>query len=208
MARLDLRARLRKHLAFRAFRARCHQSTPLQVVIGAGSTEFSGWVSTDLESLDVTLPQSWKRLFRTDSIDRLLAEHIYEHLDEAECRKSFRECFRYLKPGGLLRIAVPDGHRRDSAYVAEVSPPKDGHKMLFTVESLRSLLEEAGFQVTPLEYFDASEQFHHSAWDPADGMIRRSLPFDTQEAFRIGPLHYTSLIMDARKPNRSRPCAE
>lgn len=208
IGRLDLRARVRKHLAFRAFRAQCRTSTPLKVVIGAGATEFPGWISTDRESLDVTVPQSWKHLFRSESIDRLLAEHIFEHLDETECRNSFRECFRYLKPGGLLRIAVPDGHRRDPAYVAEVSPPKDGHKMLFTVEILRGLLEGEGFQVTPLEYFDASEKFHHVQWDPADGMVRRSLPFDIQEAFRIGPLRYTSLIVDARKPDPSRPCVE
>ena len=51
------------------------------------------------------------------------------------CSTAFTECFRYLKPGGLLRIAVPDGNRNDPEYIEEVSPPKDGHQLLFKVDN-------------------------------------------------------------------------
>src|SRR5207245_11225255 len=108
-----------------------------------------------------------RNLFAPNSIDRLLPEHVFEHLSEDECAAALAECFRYLKKGGLLRIAVPDGYRRDAAYLAEARPPKDGHRVLFTVETLITLLESVGFQATPLEYFDAQVIFHEHSWTGA-----------------------------------------
>ena len=67
-------------------------------------------------------------------------------------------------PEVLLRIAVPDGNRKDAEYVEEVSPPKDGHQLLFNVDNLIQRLVQVGFRVTPLEYFDAKEEFHCYPW--------------------------------------------
>jgi predicted SAM-dependent methyltransferase len=173
---------------------------PLQVIIGAGGVSIDGWFSTDADVLDITSPCSWQSLFEPESIDRLLAEHVLEHLSESECMTALTQCFRYLKRGGLLRIAVPDGYRKDPEYVVEVTPPKDGHKVLFTIDGLALLVEKIGFQVTPLEYFDADEKFHFFHWDRADGSIMRSARYDTQERFQRGELFYTSLIIDAKKP--------
>lgn len=171
----------------------------MNVVIGASGQTFDGWVSTDVECLDLTSPQAWERMFKVNSIDRLLIEHVLEHLSEEECRAGLAECHRYLKPGGLLRIAVPDGYRRDEEYVAAVSPPIYGHQILFTVDTLSALLESFGFSVTPLEYFDAQGEFHACPWDVVDGYVSRSSRFDRREEFRYKDVFYTSLIVDARK---------
>ncbi len=178
-------------------------SSPVNIVLGAGNTEFDGWISTDHQMLDITSERSWQRLFPTKSIDKLLCEHVLEHLSTAECVTALTACYRHLKQGGQIRIAVPDGYRRDAAYVTEVTPPKDGHQQLFTIDTLVPLLEEIGFHVTPLEYFDADGQFHHIPWDERDGHVFRSFRFDTQEAFRRGEMYYTSLIVDARKPDHT-----
>ena len=95
---------------------------------------------------------------------------------------------------------MPDGNRKDAEYVEEVSPPKDGHQLLFTVDDFIRRLVRVGFRVTPLEYFDAKEEFHCYPWREEDGLIRRSARYDTQERFKRGALYYTSLIVDARKP--------
>lgn len=191
--------RLHRARRVRQLRAQMQSAHPLNVVLGAGTTNYAGWFGTHLETLDITSPRDWRNLFAPESVDRLLTEHVLEHLSESECRVALEECFRYLKKGGLLRIAVPDGYRRDAAYVAEASPPKDGHQVLFTVDTLVPLLESVGFRATPLEYFDAGENFHAEPWDEADGFIKRSVRFDTQEDFKRGELFYTSLIVDARK---------
>jgi len=179
---------------------RVGNARPLKVILGAGSVTVPGWIETDADLLDVTSVRSWERLFLPDSIDRLMSEHVFEHLSDSQCTAALAHCFHYLKPGGLLRVAVPDGHRRDPEYVREVVPPKDGHQLLFTVESLVERLTGVGFEATPLEYFDEAEQFHSLPWEEADGLIRRSVRYDTQERFRRGRLYYTSLIVDARKP--------
>lgn len=180
-------------------RKQLNNASPLRVILGAGPIKFEGWFQTDKELLDVTSPDDWNVLFKPDSIDRVLSEHMLEHLTEDEGRIAAGECFRYLKPGGLFRVAVPDGYRRDPAYVKEAAPPNDGHQVFYNVNTLTALLEGAGFRTTPLEYFDAQEQFHATTWDEEDGMIRRSVRFDTQQDFQRDGLFYTSLIIDARK---------
>lgn len=175
------------------------KTSPLKVIIGAGPTHFPGWIQTDKELLDVTSPQDWRALFDPESIDALLSEHMLEHLSNRECQIALAECYKHLKPGALFRVAVPDGYRRDPVYLEEASPPKDGHQVLFNIDSLTAVLQSAGFATTPLEYFDVHERFHRQPWDVADGLIQRSAAHDTQEAFRRGDLFYTSIIVDARK---------
>src|SRR6185295_20133762 len=127
-------------------------------MIGGGQTAYDGWIFTDRDFLDVTQPDQWAALFTPDTIDRILSEHMLEHLSESQAETTLRECHRYLKPGGLLRLAVPDGYRRDAAYVAEAAPPNDGHQVFYNIDTLTSLLSSLGFTVTPLEYFDANER--------------------------------------------------
>ena len=181
-------------------RREINTARPLKVILGAGPTQVTGWLQTDKETLDVTSPEDWSLLFAPDSIDSLLCEHMFEHLTEDQARSALSQCYRYLKPRGLFRVAVPDGYRRDPTYLKEVSPPNDGHKMLYNVDTFTALLKGAGFTTTPLEYFDAEERFHAVAWDENEGMIMRSVRFDTQQAFQRDGLFYTSLIIDARKP--------
>ena len=182
-----------------SLRKQINAAQPLKVILGAGPTDFPGWLKTDKELLDVTSPSQWSSLFQPDSIDLLLSEHMLEHLTEHEGRIAINECYRYLKPGGLFRIAVPDGYRRDPIYMTEASSAEAGHQVVYNVDTLTALLQSAGFNTTPLEYFDAQEQFQVTSWDVNEGLIQRSVRFDTQQDFQRGSLFYTSLIVDAKK---------
>lgn len=187
----------RRGLMVTALRRDARRSDPLNVVLGCGETSFDGWLATDQHVLDVRVPDDWAALFDERSIDRLLAEHLFEHLREDECLASFRLCHRYLKPGGRLRIAVPDGLRPDPEYIEEVLPPRDGHQCLFRVDTLSALLAEAGFRTEPVEYFDLEGTFQERPWRSADGHVHRSATHDRGEG--DGSLGYTSLIVDALK---------
>jgi predicted SAM-dependent methyltransferase len=180
-----------------ALRRDARRSKPLKVVLGSGETHFDGWLATDQHVLDVRVPEDWAALFDEHSIDRLLAEHLFEHLSEDECLASFLLCYRYLKPGGRLRVAVPDGLRPDPEYIEEVVPPRDGHQCLFHVDTLSALLAAAGFRTEPVEYFDIEGQFQARPWSAADGHIHRSVARDRMDDG--GELGYTSLIVDALK---------
>jgi len=190
---------LNRKRRIRQMRAKMSSTQQVKVVIGAGPTKFPGWFQTDKEILDVTNPSDWRELFGTESIDTLLSEHMLEHLTEHDAHVALSECYRYLKPTGLFRIAVPDGNRRDEVYLAEASPPKDGHQVLYNVDTLSSALQKVGFVTKPLEYFDEQEEFHSIPWDENEGLIQRSVRFDSQQEFQRGNLFYTSVIIDARK---------
>jgi len=200
--------RLRRVFDWRArrrFVADVRGATPgsLRVVVGAGRIPVEGWIRSEESFLDLLDPGTWDRYFRPGTVDAILAEHVWEHLDPDDAGAvAARTCFRYLKQGGYLRIAVPDGHFPDPAYIREVEPGGTGcgaidHKVLYTAESLTALLSEIGFEPRLLEYFDQDGVFHETPWEPAAGMIRRSRQFDPRNRRRLS---YTSLIADAFKP--------
>jgi predicted SAM-dependent methyltransferase len=173
-------------------------SSNLKIVIGAGDTKYKDWISTDIQSLNLLNDSDWRSLLKRNSISNLLAEHVWEHLSEAEGLVGARNCLEYLKPGGRLRVAVPDGYNPDPKYIEYVNVGRDGHQVLYNYQSLGSLLEEAGFEIKLLEYFDKSGAFHSNPWDKADGMVGRSIRFDSRNVH--GKPVYTSLIMDGIKP--------
>jgi predicted SAM-dependent methyltransferase len=50
-----------------------------------------------------------KRLpFPANSLDAIYAAHLLEHLYLNQARQLLQECFRTLRPGGVLRVVVPD----------------------------------------------------------------------------------------------------
>lgn len=81
--------------------------------IGSGPIYMDGWVNID-----------WGEHFRTDlcidclkldkfvaadSIDRILSTHHLEHLAyPADVQSFLAQCYRVLRPGGVMRLAVPD----------------------------------------------------------------------------------------------------
>jgi len=174
-----------------------------RIVIGASGTAPDGWVSTDREVIDLLREETWQRYFAPGSLDAILAEHVWEHLSTEDAARSARTCFRFLKPGGYLRVAVPDGLHPDPGYIEQVKPGgigsgADDHKVLYNHDSFGELFARAGFEVKLHEYYDRNGQFQFSEWNPDDGLIRRSMRFDERNS--PGHLAYTSIVLDAVKP--------
>jgi len=163
----------------------------------------AGWIASDIEYLNLLRREHWAGSFAKSSIDAILAEHVWEHLSPEDGLVAAMVCHEYLKPGGYLRVAVPDGFHPDAAYrdwvqVGGSGPGADDHKVLYDHKTFSALFARAGFDVTLLEYFDSGGIFHGSAWNDEDGMIHRSQRFDPRN--RGDKLQYTSLIIDATKP--------
>ena len=175
---------------------------PCRVVIGAGGHSDADWIPTDNDVLNLLKPKDWSRLFEPAAIDALLAEHVWEHLTLEEGVVAASLCFRYLRPGGYLRVAVPDGLSPDPEYIESVRVGGSGagakeHKVLYTYKILQDVFEAVGFKVVLYEYYDQQGRFHCSEWDPQDGTIRRSKRFDRRN--KDGVLRYTSIVLDAKK---------
>lgn len=175
----------------------------MRIIIGAGDQRYEGWVATQKEELDLLDAASWPA---PGSVDAFLCEHVWEHLDEAQGRAAARLAYMALRPGGYIRVAVPDANFPDPAYQKVVQiggpgpadHPAAGHKILYDYVLLSDVFRSAGFTVDLLEYCDAAGRFHYNQWDVADGPIYRSLLRDHRN--RDGKLGFVSLILDAHKP--------
>lgn len=179
---------------------------PLRVIVGAGEQRWPGWLSTQRDELDLLDEASWAAFFGERRADALLCEHVWEHLTEVEGRAAAARCFRYLRPGGYLRVAVPDANFRDADYQRTVQiggpGPRDhpaaGHRVVYDHRRFAAIFTGARFVVDPLEWCDEAGRFTFRYWDPADGPIYRSLRADHRN--RDGKLGFVSLILDAHKP--------
>ncbi|SRR6266542_4229033 len=174
-----------------------------KIILGGSGTSYAGWLSTDKDSLDISERNDFALYWKPNSRLIFLAEHVWEHLDRDEAIRANANCFEFLRPGGRLRIAVPDGFHPDPAYIEYVRPGGTGagaadHKVLYNYKLICEELKNAGFELKPLEYWDEKGQFHFQEWSSKDGHISRSQRYDPRN--QDGTLTYTSLIVDAIKP--------
>jgi predicted SAM-dependent methyltransferase len=176
--------------------------SPLRLIIGAGGTSQHEWISLEESHLNLLDQVSWERYFKADSIDTVLAEHVWEHLTVEEGRLAAENCHRYIKSGGYLRVAVPDGLHPSPEYIKKVKPGgigpgADDHKVLYDYRTFSEIFTSAGFDVELLEWFDENGNFHRNEWDEGLGLIKRSSRNERRN--KDGELNYTSVILDAMK---------
>ena len=81
--------------------------------IGCGSyySTENTWTNLDFVSRDkhVIAHNLLKGIpFNDNSFDFVYHSHVLEHFSKQDGEKLIYECFRVLKPGGVLRVAVPD----------------------------------------------------------------------------------------------------
>lgn len=84
---------------------------PLLVNLGCGHAWHAAWRNFDLapahpsiEPVDLTAPLP----LADNSADAVYHAHVLEHLSRVDAARLLRECHRILKPGGILRVVVPD----------------------------------------------------------------------------------------------------
>jgi predicted SAM-dependent methyltransferase len=99
----SLRARLAKHLPWvDKLLVRLKLIPP---------TEFNTRIRTD----DICKPLS----FLDNSVHAVYAGWLLEHLTRDDGRRLLEECFRIMRPGGVLRVRVPDNYAFCKNYVKE-----------------------------------------------------------------------------------------
>lgn len=139
----------------------------MNIHLGCWTRNIPGFVNVDL----VELPHiHYKRsiddlsIFENDSADLIYSSHNLEYFDRLEAKNVLTEWYRVLKPGGLLRLAVPDFEKLIQIYqntgeIQNILGPLYGrmaintssgdqiiyHKTVYDFNSLKTLLEEVGF---------------------------------------------------------------
>ena len=88
--------------------------------LGCGQTMLPGWLNVDLvgrQPIDLALDLRKRLPFPDGLIDAVFHEHLIEHLTYHDAIQVLSECARVLRPGGILRVTVPDFGRYLNSYV-------------------------------------------------------------------------------------------
>jgi len=153
----------------------------LKLNIGCGTSGIEGWVNID-NSPSVLLSRLplGRRIFHTpdwphgvrradvrkripfpdSSVSCIYSSHTFEHFTYEESRAVARECFRVLRPGGVLRIVVPDLGIMVRDYLADTADPMASHRFvsrLLLTPNLRDLVHAGAHHK---QMFDARSLAH------------------------------------------------
>lgn len=137
--------------------------------LGSGPLKKDGYLNIDFFGVpEVDYGADLRRPLKIaeGAVDGIVTEHVLEHLTYGEAKQLLGECYRILKPGGILRVIVPDlslfvlryGERDDAWF-------KRWETLMFTqsADPERSIRRLA----SPLQAisFVTQEYGHRSAWD-------------------------------------------
>lgn len=166
-----------------------------RIEFGAGSTHKVGYRTSDLTlSSDYPWDLTFGCPFPTETLEAVYCEHLMEHFCYRHVTMLLKEFHRALKPGGTLRIVVPNASIYLNAYQHAESFPMDRyyqwpwlptptlaidivnymfymdgqHKYMYDRENLTALLKAAGFaraEITPFDpELDKPSRQHESLY--------------------------------------------
>lgn len=142
---------------------------PRRLHVGCGKNYFTGWINADIDPRAELIIFLEKKLpFPDNSLDRIYSEHVMEHVHYETGVFFLKQAYRTLKPGGVIRIAMPDlddlidGYQKDwrrfdwvnwkeyafirtRAEMINIAFRWWGHEHLYNQEEFARALTDAGF---------------------------------------------------------------
>lgn len=83
----------------------------IKIHFGCGHRIIEGWVNIDayqFKGVDYCMDLRTALPFSNNSAKFIFSEHVLEHLEYDVIPLIFKDFYRILKPGGIIRIIVPD----------------------------------------------------------------------------------------------------
>lgn len=127
---------------------------PKRLNLGAGRLPVPGFTDVDRKNGAEVYPLPYE----DNSIAAIRASHILEHFPHEKVLDVVREWVRVLKPGGVIRIAVPDFKWIAEKYLAGENidvqgyvmgghvDANDHHGVIFDAETLTDVMEQVGLR--------------------------------------------------------------
>ena len=154
--------------------------------IGCGPNVNPDFVNLDYEwrpKVDVCWDLIKKDLpFPDNRFKGIYTEHCFEHLPFNDFKKNMKEIYRVLKPGGILRLIMPDGEiyidiynkRKNGENIrmpyeeGYITPMhringifrNHGHQFIYDFNTVKLILQEAGFnQITKEKFGQGKDKY-------------------------------------------------
>lgn len=140
----------------------------IKLHLGCGKRYIPGFVHVDLDSfphIDYQSDVAHLPMFEDESVSLIYSSHTLEYFDRIEVQEVLKEWRRVLRPGGILRVAVPDFEALVKVYqqhgdLGKIVGPLYGriiiktpdgekaayHKTVYDFKALKDVLEQAGFK--------------------------------------------------------------
>lgn len=97
--------------------------------VGCGLRFHPEWTNIDAASISSYVQVHDCRAgipFPDHSFDVVFHSHVLEHFSKTEALRFVEECFRVLKPGGIIRVAVPDLESLARLYLSAIDKATGG----------------------------------------------------------------------------------
>lgn len=146
----------------------------MRLNLGCGGDHKEGFVNVDIAGGDVVTDLRngiYPHVAAQDSVDYIYTSHFLEHIFDAEAVNLVKDCHTVLKPGGTMRICVPDFRKLVDAYLRndaeffsflptgnpdalisyleycayQYSGKENDHKALYDFSKTRKMLNDIGF---------------------------------------------------------------
>jgi len=134
----------------------------LKLHIGCGTKKINGYVNIDcryLPTVDEIQNAELLRSYKQNTVDVLYASHVLEHFGRWKYKHVLQRWFEVIKPGGILRLAVPDfskicehySHNKELGILMGLlyggqDYQENFHYVTFDYVSLSNTLKEIGFR--------------------------------------------------------------
>jgi SAM-dependent methyltransferase len=109
--------------------------------LGGGEHKIPGYVTLDFSQFD--FPGVWNYdvtyglALETDSLERIYSSHTFEHFLPEHILFVMSECYRVLKPGGSIRLVLPNIPEILRAYARD---PSDALEIIRSHPSIENML--------------------------------------------------------------------
>lgn len=96
----------------------------MNINLGCGPHPIAGWLNIDIERHGSGINIIWDLskglpigVYETgERSEFIYSEHFLEHITKEQAEKLLCDCFKVLKPGGVIRISMPDLHHLMEMY--------------------------------------------------------------------------------------------
>lgn len=133
----------------------------MKLHVGCGYKAIKGFVNIDcrhLPSVDEIQNAELLTSYKPNSVDLLYSCHILEHFGRWRYKQVLQRWYEIIKPGGVLRLAIPNFENICKHYVINKDLPvvmgllyggqdynENFHYVTFDFDSLTKVLKEVGF---------------------------------------------------------------